>query len=1076
QNWTTKVYTTAQADPLSADWVNTGFVVQSAPSTLVVATGWLQISLGSGFMWNGTDNIIIETCFNNGSNSSNASVERTNNLPGAVYNRVYRANVPDVCTSPLLTNSSSNRPNLRLGYNGTPCSSPPPTPTISINTSNPVPYSNVYLAANSMVSSGSTLQWQEAATISGPWTDIPGATNLAYIHQAVSSKSFRLLVACNNSISTSNPVVMFVPPYLIGAYTINMNLPAGGTNFTSFTAFSQALQSSYLLGPVTVDVNPGTYNERFLISGNTSAAAPLIVNGNAATIAYTSGDSSQKGIVVIDGADHISLNNLNLNGYHTDTSRYAWGFHIKNNADSISILGCNVTLDSNTKKPNYAGIVISAGGSGTCDSVLISDNTINGGFDGIRSEYMTEFNVHQNLVRNSYNHGIRVLGFSGIIDSNEVHRAGRSVVGDFYGIRSSGLRIDVLSNTIHDPFTGNPQSLHSFYGITIGGEGPANNNPVKQVLRNTLYRLNGCGDHYYFKIAGRTNVSHNTVHTGSNPHLASGITYGVFFSTSSIHHTDVTYNDLCIERNSSNIKLFHYVEDGPWEYNSAANNLRMGGKGFGWGGFFAQYGYAGTVSDWMILNWMWEGGNRQIDPFYKDTAAGNFTPTNPLYNNLAYQGSDYGAVEFTPQPCGSTSINPGLAFAQDSIYCPGEPLTLELKAAELGTGVSISWQQSVAGSGSWNTFYCQNSGNTAFNGTMPAHAATFRALVTCGTNVQYSQPITLDTSFTRCYCSVQNGDYLDEIFHPESLMPDHIIYKTSNGSYIPVLEYSSPWIYGTGYARIDYSTLINTMPMQVLDTYEHTGYEYWIDYNHDGLFGPAEFLPYSFVIPPNALPGHTVLRGRKRLVGNYSPPGSCSSSWLGGGYGSANTIDMLINIQAPLDIKLLDITASNAGTYNLIRWSTADEDEGNLFEVQRSTDGRQFSSIGTVIGRKDSMHYSFKDIAPVTGANYYRIKTTESNQKISYSRVVQVTIRNDQDFSLEIIPNPAKNFIIIQTNGYQNPGAKITITDITGKVLRSFSSNEYSQTVFIGDLQNGSFILRYEDNIRTKSVHLVKIE
>jgi hypothetical protein len=74
-------------------------------------TGWNTHVFPTSFQWDGTSNIIIETCFNNSSFQQNASTRFTATpFTSAIY---YRADMAGVCTQTSVT-TSSNRPNMRF--------------------------------------------------------------------------------------------------------------------------------------------------------------------------------------------------------------------------------------------------------------------------------------------------------------------------------------------------------------------------------------------------------------------------------------------------------------------------------------------------------------------------------------------------------------------------------------------------------------------------------------------------------------------------------------------------------------------------------------------------------------------------------------------------------------------------------------------------------------------------------------------------------------------------------------------------------------------------------------------------
>jgi hypothetical protein len=72
-------------------------------------------SFTTAFNWNGTDNIIVETCFNNTSTSS-SNVSFNSSLMPFTASVWYAADLdPAVCSSSVITSSSTRRPNMYFG-------------------------------------------------------------------------------------------------------------------------------------------------------------------------------------------------------------------------------------------------------------------------------------------------------------------------------------------------------------------------------------------------------------------------------------------------------------------------------------------------------------------------------------------------------------------------------------------------------------------------------------------------------------------------------------------------------------------------------------------------------------------------------------------------------------------------------------------------------------------------------------------------------------------------------------------------------------------------------------------------
>ncbi len=75
-----------------------------------------------------------------------------------------------------------------------------------------------------------------------------------------------------------------------------------------------------------------------------------------------------------------------------------------------------------------------------------------------------------------------------------------------------------------------------------------------------------------------------------------------------------------------------------------------------------------------------------------------------------------------------------------------------------------------------------------------------------------------------------------------------------------------------------------------------------------------------------------------------------------------------------------------------MEWNVENESGMQQYEVESSSDGINFTNCGycesaTNLG---SGSYQWTDSAPVTGNNFYRIKSVSKDGKISYTSIVKV--------------------------------------------------------------------------------------
>ena len=92
-----------------------------------------------------------------------------------------------------------------------------------------------------------------------------------------------------------------------------------------------------------------------------------------------------------------------------------------------------------------------------------------------------------------------------------------------------------------------------------------------------------------------------------------------------------------------------------------------------------------------------------------------------------------------------------------------------------------------------------------------------------------------------------------------------------------------------------------------------------------------------------------------------------------------------------------NLTATVVNNNIVINWNVTDELASNYCEVQASKDGKNFSTIGIVLGadpKQNNNSFAFKQNLKKmkAGQVYYRVLTVAANDKASASNVVKSTI------------------------------------------------------------------------------------
>ena len=107
--------------------------------------------------------------------------------------------------------------------------------------------------------------------------------------------------------------------------------------------------------------------------------------------------------------------------------------------------------------------------------------------------------------------------------------------------------------------------------------------------------------------------------------------------------------------------------------------------------------------------------------------------------------------------------------------------------------------------------------------------------------------------------------------------------------------------------------------------------------------------------------------------------------------------------------------------------------------MERSSDQRNFSEIYSITAdaARCGQPFDYTDAQPLSGINYYRLKITDADGKVTYSNIVAL-INAVKGFALVgIIPNPIKgNTLKIASAAAVPTKVDLVITDAQGRVMK----------------------------------------
>jgi len=135
---------------------------------------------------------------------------------------------------------------------------------------------------------------------------------------------------------------------------------------------------------------------------------------------------------------------------------------------------------------------------------------------------------------------------------------------------------------------------------------------------------------------------------------------------------------------------------------------------------------------------------------------------------------------------------------------------------------------------------------------------------------------------------------------------------------------------------------------------------------------------------------------------------------------------------APLPVQLTSFNASQDGTTTKLVWNTAEESGITSYVVEKSTDGRTFTAIGSVTAAHQKT-YSFTDAQPASDYTYYRLRIVEMDGSYKLSYIV--SLKSKLSLNITLSPNPVRNVLMIQHPKVATDG-HIQIVSADGRLIK----------------------------------------
>ena len=172
-----------------------------------------------------------------------------------------------------------------------------------------------------------------------------------------------------------------------------------------------------------------------------------------------------------------------------------------------------------------------------------------------------------------------------------------------------------------------------------------------------------------------------------------------------------------------------------------------------------------------------------------------------------------------------------------------------------------------------------------------------------------------------------------------------------------------------------------------------------------------------------------------------------------------------------LPVSLLSFTGTTKGNTNILNWVTASETNNKEFEVLKSIDGINFSTVGSIATKGNTTNpsnYEWIDTKPFATA-FYKLKQIDNDGKFQYSNVVSIKQNGKQEMGIALKQNPVKASLSFIYNLPSDGNVQISIIDVFGRIMYNGLQKNSTQGLHNVELptsnfSNGNYFIKLSSN------------
>lgn len=163
-----------------------------------------------------------------------------------------------------------------------------------------------------------------------------------------------------------------------------------------------------------------------------------------------------------------------------------------------------------------------------------------------------------------------------------------------------------------------------------------------------------------------------------------------------------------------------------------------------------------------------------------------------------------------------------------------------------------------------------------------------------------------------------------------------------------------------------------------------------------------------------------------------------------------------VPVPAPLSVNLYSFKGTVASGANLLQWRSGEEKDFNMYCLEKSTDGKSFTTLASILPKGSDNNYTYAD-QTTNAIAYYRLKMLDNDGSYKHSSVVSLN-RKAMPAETSVYPTLINDDnLFIHSNA---DALTVYIADLNGKIvmMQEFNGSYELHTLSLSSLNEGNYI------------------